>query len=71
MAIAIERLQDGAVIELPYEEIAASNAADFQRALATVDTERRLALDQRRIDPTRDAALGACAPAAAAQGGSS
>lgn len=60
MDIAIERLQDVAVIELPYEEIDAGNAADFKHELASVvDTERRLIFDLRRLRFVDSSGLGA------------
>ena len=72
MDIAIERLQDVAVVELPYEEIDASNAADVQRELASVvDTERRLVFDLRCLRFVDRSAPGALrSPAAAAPGAS-
>lgn len=60
MDIAIERLQGVAVVELPYEEIDASNAADFKRELATVvEAEPRLVFDLSRLRFVDSSGLGA------------
>lgn len=59
MDIAIERLQDVAVIEVPYEEIDASNAAEFKHALAAVvSTEPRLIFDLHRLRFVDSSGLG-------------
>ena len=58
--MVIERLQDVAVVELPYEELDASNAADFKRELATlVETQRKLVFDLSRLRFVDSSGLGA------------
>ena len=60
MDITIERVQGVAVAELPYDELDASNAADFKRDVAAlVSNEPRLVFDLTRVRFIDSSGLGA------------
>ncbi len=60
MALLVERIGDIAVVQLPYEELDATNVAEFKRELCPiVETEPRIILDLSRITFVDSSGLGA------------
>lgn len=60
MELATERMQDVVIVELPYEELDASNASELKRDVMTlVETERKLVFDLSRVRFVDSSGLGA------------
>lgn len=60
MEIAVEKIGDVAIAELPVEELDAGNAAEFKRDIAPLlETHTKLVIDLERLRFTDSSGLGA------------
>lgn len=60
MELATERMQDVVIVELPYEELDASNASDLKRDATTlIENERKLVFDLSHARFVDSSGLGA------------
>ena len=60
MELATERMQDVVIVELPYEELDASNASDLKRDATTlIENERKLVFDLSHTRFVDSSGLGA------------